>query len=68
MHTINIHASTLDTKRATLASTVTMSGNLMSPLLIFKGAANGRIAKKELTTFAPMAVYAVQKKHGWTNP
>ena len=68
MQTFHMHASTTETKRATLAATVTMSGQLLVPLLIFKGAANGRIAKKELTTFAPMAVYAVQKKHGWTNP
>ena len=39
-----------------------MSGQLLVPLIIFKGAANGCIAKKELTMFAPMAVYAVQKK------
>ena len=62
MRTIHVRASTTETKRATLAATVTMSGQLLVPLLIFKGAANGRIAKKELTTFAPMAVYAVQKK------
>ena len=68
MQTIHVRASTTETKRATLAATVTMSGQLLVPLLIFKGAANGRIAKKELTMFAPMAVYAVQKKHGWTNP
>ena len=62
MRTIHMRASTTETKRATLAATVTMSGQLLIPLIIFKGVANGRIAKKELATFSPMAVYAVQKK------
>ena len=39
--TIHSCASTTDTKRATLAATVTMSGEVLLPLLIFKGAKNG---------------------------
>ena len=62
MHTIHIRASTLDTKRAMLAATVTMNGNLLPPFLIFKGEQNGRIATKELPTFPEMCHYAMQKK------
>ena len=59
---INIHASTSDTKRATLAATVTLNGNILPPFLIFKGEQNGRIATKELPTFPEMCHYAMQKK------
>jgi hypothetical protein len=60
--TVNSRASTCDTKRATLAATVTMSGEVLLPLLIFKGAKNGRIEKYELPTLPPVCLYAVQKK------
>ena len=43
--TINIRKSTNDMKRATLALTVTASGKMIRPMLIFKGTANGRIVK-----------------------
>ena len=66
--TVHVLASTGETKRATLAATVTMSGELLPPLLIFKGNRNGRIEKNELPTFPPMGFYAMQKKHGWMNP
>ncbi len=35
MRTLNIRASTSDTKRAMLAATVTLNGNLLPPFLIF---------------------------------
>ena len=60
--TIHSRASTTDTKIATLAATVTMSGEVLLPLLIFKGAKNGRIEKNELPTLPPVCLYAVQKK------
>ena len=60
--TVHVLASTGETKRATLAATVTMSGELLPPLLIFKGSKNGRIDKNELPTFPQMGFYAVQKK------
>ena len=41
--TIHVRSSTADTKRAMLAATVTASGKLLKPMLIFKGQANGRI-------------------------
>jgi hypothetical protein len=36
--TVHIRKSTGDTKRATFAMTVTASGKILKPLLIFKGA------------------------------
>jgi hypothetical protein len=46
--TVHVRALTTDTKRVTLAVTVEASGRMLPPLLIFKGAANGKIAKNEL--------------------
>ena len=43
--TVHIRKSTNDTKRATLALTVTASGKMIRPMLIFKGTANGQIVK-----------------------
>ena len=42
---VHIQKSTNDTKRATLALTVTASGKMIQPMLIFKGTANGQIVK-----------------------
>ncbi len=39
-----------------------MSGELLPPFLIFKGAKAGRIAKTILATFADMGFYAMQSK------
>ena len=68
MRTIHVRASTTETKRATLAATVTMSGQLLVPLLIFKGAANGRIAKKNSRRSHLWQFMLFKKKHGWMNP
>ena len=37
-HTITINNSTCDTKRATLAVTITTLGRMLTPALVFKGA------------------------------
>ena len=66
--TVHTRSSTSDTKRATLAATISMSGEVLPPLLIFKGEKNGRIEKKELPNLPPMCLYAVQKRHGWMSP
>jgi hypothetical protein len=60
--TINVRTSTSDTKRATLAATVTASGKLLTPFLIFKGKTDGRIATKELQTYPEECIYACQQK------
>jgi hypothetical protein len=38
---IHVHVSTTDTKRVTLAATVTASRKMLVPFLIFKGKPNG---------------------------
>ena len=40
--------------------TVTASGEMLQPLIIFKGKPGGRIEKTEFGTYAPNAVYACQ--------
>jgi hypothetical protein len=60
--TIHVRASTTDTKRVTLAVTVDGSGNMLPPMLIFKGATNGRIANREFVTYPNGGHYSCQKK------
>ena len=60
--TIHVRSSTSDTKRATLAATVSGSGKLLKPFLIFKGKTDGRIASKELQSFPDDCFYACQQK------
>jgi hypothetical protein len=43
--TVHVRKSTNYTKRATFATTVTASGKILKPLLICKGACNGRIVQ-----------------------
>ncbi len=45
--TVHIWKSTGDTKRATFAMTVTASGKVLKPVIIFKGTQNGRIVTPE---------------------
>ena len=58
--TINIRKSTNDTKRVTCAMTVTASGSVLTPMLIFKGATGGRIEKREVPTCVKDILYGVQ--------
>jgi hypothetical protein len=44
---IHICTSTNDTKRVTMAATITVDGTLLPLMLVFKGKPNGRIAKKK---------------------
>ena len=60
--TVNIRSSTTNTSRISVALTVTASGELLRPFLVFKGKPNGRIDKKELITFPPEGEYTVQEK------
>ena len=59
--TVHVHKSTNDTKRATAAITIIAPGKMLPPLLIFKGAKNGRIVKKEFPTFDKSMHYACQE-------
>jgi transposase-like protein len=58
--TINIRKSTNDTKRATLAVTVTASGQFLTPYLVFKGTETGRIAQREFKDYPNDQFYACQ--------
>ena len=58
--TVNIRKSTSDTKRVTCAMTVTASGLVLTPMLIFKGAAGGRIEKREVPTYVKDILYGIQ--------
>lgn len=58
--TVNIRKSMCDTKRDTLAMTVTASGRCLTPFLVFKGAAGGRIVKNEFKTYPADMFYACQ--------
>ncbi len=60
--TIHVCTSTTDTKHVTLAATVMGSGKLLTPFLIFKGKANGRITSKELQTYPKECIYTCQEK------
>jgi len=59
--TIHVHASTSDTKRVTFAATADASGRMLPLMLIFKGAANGRISC-EFSTYPDRGHYACQNK------
>ena len=59
--TVHVRKSTGDTKRATFAMTVTASGKVLKPLLIFKGKAGGRIEKREFPTYPSEILYACQE-------
>ena len=45
-----------------LAATVTASGKLLKPMLIFKGQAHGRIERSEFQTYPDNCIYAMQPK------
>ena len=59
--TVHVHKSTNNTKCTTAAITVTASRKMLPPLLVFKGAKNGRIMRKEFPTFDNSMYYACQE-------
>ena len=60
--TVQARSSTSDTKRVTLAVTVTASGKMLTPFMIFKGQCHGRIATREFATYPAEGKYACQPK------
>ena len=58
--TVHVRKSTNDTKRATFAMTVTASGKILKPLIIFKGARNGRIVQREFPNYDNDMIYLCQ--------
>ena len=58
--TVHVRKSTNDTKRATFAMTVTASGKVLTPLVVFKGKPGGRIDQREFSTYPNEMMYACQ--------
>jgi hypothetical protein len=59
--TIHIHTLTNDTKRVTVAVTITADGTLLPSTLVFKGKPDGCIAKKEFSTYPRTHFYKCQE-------
>jgi hypothetical protein len=57
---VNIRTSNTDTKRMTCGVTITASGEILKPYLIFKGVPNARIAKTEFPYYPQGQRYACQ--------
>ena len=58
--TVHVHKSTSDTKRATCPLTITASGKMLDPLMVFKGKPNGRIVTREFPEFPDGILYTCQ--------
>jgi transposase-like protein len=61
--TVNVRTSAGSTMRVTVAVTVTAGGDMLPPLVVFKGQPKGRIAR-EFQSYPAGAVYTVQT-HAW---
>jgi len=62
LRTINMRTGTDDSKRCTVALTVTASGEMITPMVIYKGTRYGRIATHELRDHPQEMKYAMQPK------
>jgi hypothetical protein len=62
--TKSIHSRVLmtDTKHITLAATVSVSGKMLSPFLVFKGNPTGWIAMPKFTTYQSAGKYTCKVK------
>jgi hypothetical protein len=58
---IHIRTSMNDTKRVTVAVTITADGTLLPSTLVFKGKPDGHIAKKEFSTYPKTHFYKCQE-------
>ena len=58
--TIVIRTSTNDTRRATVALTITAACNQLVPMVVYKGTENGTIKKQELQHHHPTCIYETQ--------
>ena len=64
--TIHIRTSTNDTKRATVAVTIAGDGTVLPSVVVFKGKANGRIARRSSQRSPHPITTTVRMPHGWT--
>jgi len=58
--TVNVRKSSSQTKRATAALTVTVAGDFLTPIIIFKGKPGGQITRRKLPNLDPASIYACQ--------
>ena len=63
--TVNVRSLSSLTIRCTVAVTVTASGKMLPPMIIFKGKPGGRI-EREFDSYPTGAVYMVQER-AWMN-
>jgi len=61
LKTVNVRASTTDTKRITLTISVETSSRMLPPMLIFQDASNGHTANRKVGTFPDGGHYVCQK-------
>ena len=59
--TIVISTLTNDTRRATVALTITAAGDQLVPMVVYKGTENGTIKKRELQHHHPTCIYKTQE-------
>jgi hypothetical protein len=60
--TINMRTGTDDSKRCTVALTVSASGKMLTPMVVYKGTWQGRIATREIRDHPQGTKYAMQPK------
>ncbi len=59
--TIHIRTMADDTKRATVVVTIAEDGTLLPAMVVFKGTANGKIARNELGSYPTTNHYRFQE-------
>ena len=64
--TVNMRKGAEESKRCTVAITVTASGQMLQPFIVYKGVKGGTIDRRELPQHPSGAVYTVQNK-AWFN-
>ena len=64
--TVNVRTATGDSKRVTVAVTITASGHLLPSMVVFKGSPTGTIARREIPTLPAGLLYQVNAK-AWFN-
>jgi len=64
--TINMRTGTGNSKRCTVALTVTASGEMLMPIVVYKGTRHGCIATREIRDHSQGMKYAMQPK-AWFN-
>ncbi len=64
--TVNVRTATGDSKRVTVAVTITASGHLLPSMVVFKGSPTGTIARREIPTLPGGLLYRSNAK-AWFN-